>query len=103
MTNYDEFEQEMEMLRQEISKLIKNHLINRYTEEYLQAKLYSTNTIDDDVAMLTQNIIKTFGKYQKDKKAYICQFSVHAEPRKLKTNFEVVCDEIDNKKGDIND
>ena len=30
--DYNEFEQEMEMLRQEISKLIKNHLISRYTE-----------------------------------------------------------------------
>ena len=34
MNNYNEFEQEMEALRQEISKLIKNHLISRYTEEY---------------------------------------------------------------------
>lgn len=94
-----EFEKTCKDRYNEIFNLIKNHLINRYTEEYLQAKLYSTNTIDDDVAMLTQNIIKTFGKYQKDKKTYICQSSVHAEPRNLKANFEVVCDEIDNRKG----
>jgi len=90
-----EFEKTCEARYNEIFNLIKNYLISRYTEEYLQAKLSSTNTIDDDVAMLTQNIIKAFGKYQKDKKAYICQSSVYAEPRKLKANFEVVCDEND--------
>ena len=36
-------------------------------------------------------------------KTYICQSSVHAESRKLKANFEVVCNEIDNKKGENND
>jgi hypothetical protein len=90
-----EFEKTCKARYNEIFNLIKNYLISRYTEEYLQAKLSSTNTIDDDVAMLTQNIIKAFGKYQKDKKAYICQSSVYAEPRKLKANFEVVCDEND--------
>lgn len=63
MHNYGEFEQEMEMLRQEISKLIKNHLISRYTEEYLQAKLPPFSSIDDNVEMLTQTILKVFGKY----------------------------------------
>lgn len=98
-----EFEKTYRARYNEIFNLIKNYLINRYTEEYLQAKLPSTNTIDDDVVMLTQNIINAFGKYQKDKKIWICQSSVHAEPRKLKANFKVVCDEIDNKKEDIND
>ena len=36
---------------------------------------------------------------KKIKKTYICQSSVHTEPRKLKANFEVECDEIDNRKG----
>ena len=94
-----EFEKTCKARYDEIFNLIKNYLISRYTEEYLQAKLPSTNTIDDDVVILTQNIINVFGKYQKDKKTYICQSSVHAEPRKLKANFEVVCDEIDNRKG----
>ena len=53
MNNYNEFEQEMEMLRQEISKLIKNHLINQYTEEYLQAKLPPFSSVNDNVGMLT--------------------------------------------------
>lgn len=90
-----EFEKTCKDRYNEIFNLIKNYLINRYTEEYLQVKLPLTNTIDDDVAMLTQNIIKAFGKYQKDKKTCICQSSVHAEPRKLKANFKVVCDEND--------
>lgn len=63
MNNYNEFEQEMESLRQEISKLIKNHLISRYTEEYLQAKLPHFSSIDDNVEMLTQTIIIAFGKF----------------------------------------
>lgn len=94
-----EFEKTCKTIYDEIFNLIKNYLISRYTEEYLQSKLPSTNTIDDDVAMLAQNIIKTFGKYQKNEKMYICQSSVHTEPRKLKAKFEVVCDEIDNRKG----
>lgn len=98
-----EFEKTCRARYNEIFNLIKNHLISRYTEEYLQVKLFSTNTIDNDIAILTQNIIKVFGKYQKDEKIYICQSSVHAEPRKLKANFEVVCEDIDNKKGDMND
>ena len=98
-----EFEKTCKARYDEIFNLIKNHLISRYTEEYLQAKLPPFSSVDDNIGILTQNIINVFGKYQKDKKAYICQCSVHAEPRKLKTNFEVVCDEIDNKKGDIND
>lgn len=89
-----EFEKTCEARYNEIFNLIKN---------YLQAKLPSTNIIDDDIAILTQNIIKAFGKYQKDEKIFICQSSVYAEPRKLKANFEVVCDEIDNKKGENND
>ena len=56
MNNYDEFEQE-------ISKLIKNHLISRYTEEYLQAKLPHFNSVDDNIGMLTQNILIAFGKF----------------------------------------
>ena len=63
MNNYNEFEQEMEMLRQEISKLIKNHLISRYTEEYLQAKLPHFSSIDDNVEMLAQTILIAFGKF----------------------------------------
>ena len=63
MNDYNEFEQEMEVLRQEISKLIKNHLISRYTEEYLQAKLPHFSSIDDNVEMLTQTILITFGKF----------------------------------------
>ena len=63
MNNYNEFEQEMESLRQEISKLIKNHLISRYTEEYLQAKLPHFSSVDDNVKMLTQTILITFGKF----------------------------------------
>lgn len=62
MNNYNEFEQEMEMLRQEISKLIKNHLISRYTEEYLQAKLPHFSSIDDNVEMLAQTILIAFGE-----------------------------------------
>ena len=61
--DYNEFEQEMKSLRQEISKLIKNHLTSRYTEEYLQAKLSYFSSIDDNVEMLTQNILITFGKF----------------------------------------
>ena len=89
-----EFEKTCKARYNEIFNLIKN---------YLQTKLPSTSVIDDDIAILTQNIIKAFTKYQKDEKMYICQSSVHVEPRKLKANFKVVCDEIDNKKGDIND
>ena len=63
MNNYNEFEQETEMLRQEISKLIKNHLISRYTEEYLQAKLPHFSSIDDNVEMLAQTILIAFGKF----------------------------------------
>lgn len=63
MNNYNEFEQEMEALRQEIFKLIKNHLISRYTEEYLQAKLPHFSSVDDNVKTLTQNILITFGKF----------------------------------------
>jgi len=63
MNNYNEFEQEMESLRQEISKLIKNHLISRYTEEYLQAKLPVFSSVDDNVEMLTQTILIAFGKF----------------------------------------
>ena len=63
MNNYNEFEQEMETLRQEISKLIKNHLISRYTEEYLQAKLPPFSSIDNNVGMLTQTILIAFGKF----------------------------------------
>lgn len=63
MNNYNEFEQEMETLRQEISKLIKNHLISRYTEEYLQAKLPHFSSVDDNIEMLTQNILITFSKF----------------------------------------
>lgn len=63
MNNYNEFEQEMECLRQEISKLIKNHLISQYTEEYLQAKLPHFSNVDNNVKMLTQNILITFGKF----------------------------------------
>ena len=63
MNNYNEFEQEMEILRQEISKLIKNHLISQYTEEYLQAKLPHFSSIDDNVEMLTQTILIAFGKF----------------------------------------
>ena len=63
MNNYNEFEQEMEMLRQEISKLIKNHLISRYTEEYLQAKLPHFSSIDDNVEMLAQTILIAFDKF----------------------------------------
>ena len=85
-----EFEKTCKARYDEIFNLIKNHLVNRYTEEYLQAKLPSGNTIDDDVMLLTQSIMKAFGKYQKDKKICICQSSVHAESRKLKSNFEVV-------------
>ena len=98
-----EFEKTCKARYDEIFNLIKNHLISRYTEEYLQAKLSPFSSVDDNIGILTQNIINVFGKYQKDKKTYICQSSVHAEPRRLKANFEVVCDEIDNKKGDIND
>lgn len=98
-----EFEKTCKAIYDEISKLIKNHLISRYTEEYLQAKLPPFSSVDDNVGILTQNIINVFGKYQKDKKTYICQSSVHAEPRKLKANFEVVCNEIDNKKGENNE
>lgn len=94
-----EFEKTCKARYDEIFNLIKSHLISRYTEEYLQAKLPFFSTVDDNVAMLTQNIIKAFGKYQKDKKTYICQSSIRAEPRKLKAKFEVVCDEIDNRKG----
>ena len=94
-----EFEKTCKARYDEIFNLIKNYLISRYTEEYLQAKLPSTNTINDDVAILTQNIIKTFGKYQKNEKMYICQSSLHTEPRKLKANFKVVYDEIDSRKG----
>ena len=94
-----EFEKTCKDRYNEIFNLIKNYLISRYTEEYLQSKLPSTNTIDDDVAMLAQNIINVFGKYQKDKKTYICQSSVHTESRKLKASFEVVCDEINSRKG----
>ena len=61
--DYNEFEQEMESLRQEISKLIKNHLISRYTQEYLQTKLPHFSSIDDNVEMLTQTILITFGKF----------------------------------------
>ena len=61
--DYNEFEQEMESLRQEISKLIKNHLISRYTEEYLQAKLPYFSSVNDNIEMLTQNILITFGKF----------------------------------------
>ena len=57
MNNHNEFEQEIESLRQEISKLIKNHLISRYTEEYLQAKLPHFSNVDSNVEMLTQNIL----------------------------------------------
>ena len=89
-----EFEKTCKARYNEIFNLIKN---------YLQTKLLSTNVIDDDIAMLTQNIIKAFTKHQKDEKIYICQSSVNVEPRKLKANFKVVCDEIDNKKDDIND
>lgn len=63
MNDYNEFEQEMEALRQEISKLIKNHLISRYTEEYLQAKLPVFSSVDDNIGMLTQNILVAFGKF----------------------------------------
>ena len=98
-----EFEKTCKARYNEIFNLIKNHLISRYTEEYLQAKLPSFTSVDDNVGILTQNIINVFEKYQKDKKTYICQSSVHVEPRRLKANFKVVCDEIDNKKGDIND
>lgn len=63
MNNYNEFEQEMESLRQEISKLIKNHLISRYTKEYLQAKLPPFSSVDDNVEMLTQTILIAFGKF----------------------------------------
>jgi len=98
-----EFEKTYKARYDEIFNLIKNHLISRYTEEYLQAKLPSFSSVDDNVGILTQNILNVFGKYQKDKKTYICQSSVHAEPRRLKANFEVVCDEIDNKRRDIND
>ncbi len=98
-----EFEKTCKAMYDEIFNLIKNHLISRYTEEYLQAKLPFLGSVDDNVGILTQDIINVFGKYQKDKKTYICQSSVHAEPKKLKANFEVVCDEIDNRKGDIND
>lgn len=98
-----EFEKTCKARYNEIFNLIKNHLISRYTKEYLQAKLPSFASVDDNIGILTQNIIKAFGKYQKDKKTFICQSSVHAESRKLKANFEVVCDEIDNRKGDIND
>ena len=63
MNDYNEFEQEMEALRQEISKLIKNHLISRYTEEYLQAKLPIFSSVDDNIGMLTQNILVAFGKF----------------------------------------
>lgn len=61
--DYNEFEQQMETLRQEISKLIKNHLTSRYTEEYLQAKLPYFSSVNDNVEMLTQNILITFGKF----------------------------------------
>jgi len=61
--NHNEFEQEMEMLRQEISKLIKNHLTSRYTEEYLRAKLPPFTSVDDNIEILTQNILITFGKF----------------------------------------
>ena len=98
-----EFEKICKARYNEIFNLIKNHLISRYTEEYLQAKLPFFSSVDDNVGILTQDIINVFGKYQKDKKTYICQSSVHAEPRKLKANFEVVCEDIDNKKGDMND
>ena len=90
-----EFEKTCKAMYDEIFKLIKNHLISRYTEECLQAKLPFFSSVDDNVGVLTQDIINVFGKYQKDKKTYICQSSVHAEPRKLKANFEVVCDEND--------
>lgn len=98
-----EFEKTCKAMYDEIFNLIKNHLISRYTKEYLQAKLPSFSSVDDNVGILTQNIINVFGKYQKDKKTYICQSSVHTEPRKLKANFEVVCNEIDNKKGENHD
>ena len=61
--NYNEFKQEMESLKQEISKLIKNHLISQYTEEYLQAKLPYFSSVGDNIEMLTQNILITFGKF----------------------------------------
>ncbi len=86
-----EFEETCKAMYDKIFKSIKNHLISRYTGEYLQAKLPPFRSIDDNVGMLTQTILKVFEKYQKDKKTYICQSSVHAESRKLKTNFEVVC------------
>lgn len=63
MNNYNKFEQEIESLRPEIFKLIKNHLISRYTEEYLQAKLPYFSSVDDNVGMLTQNILIAFGKF----------------------------------------
>lgn len=95
-----EFEKTCKAMYDEIFDLIKNHLISRYTEEHLQAKLPHFGSVEDNVGILTQDIINIFGKYQKDKKTYICQSSVHAEPRKLKANFEVVCDEIDNREGE---
>lgn len=98
-----EFEKTCKARYDEIFKLIKNHLISRYTKEYLQAKLPDFSSVDDNIGILTQDIINVFGKYQKDKKTYICQSNVHAEPRKLKANFEVVCDEIDNRKEENND
>ena len=63
MNNYNEFEQEMKALRQEISKLIKNRLISRYTEEYLQAKLPHFSSIDNNVETLAQDILIVFGKF----------------------------------------
>ena len=63
MNNHNEFEQEIESLRQEISKLIKNHLISQYTEEYLQAKLPHFSNVDSNVEMLTQNILIAFNKF----------------------------------------
>ena len=57
-----EFEKTCKARYNEIFNLIKN---------YLQTKLPSTNVIDDDIAMLTQNIIKAFTKHQKDEKIYI--------------------------------
>lgn len=63
-----EFEKTCKAMYDEIFNLIKNHLISRYTKEYLQAKLPSFSSVDDNVGILTQNIINVFGKYQKDKK-----------------------------------
>ena len=58
-----EFEKTCKARYDEIFNLIKNHLISRYTEEYLQAKLPPFSSVDDNVGILTQNIINVFGKY----------------------------------------